>query len=226
MGITRQSPIQRLPGGGNLTGEEIALRRLNLRTLTLGERWIVQRPLHGIERIEQKRLARRFTHPHISLFIGRHHNAALWVAEFHQPVDDRQPRRILRPHGQIELGAANGGGRRDSLNFQGFTAVAHPHFAAQHPQDVLHGLPGCSQKTFRRGNALLEFQLAQGIQLELRPAGQQDRRPAARAGAHRVSGRQRHSRIYRLPTAFPQDFNRTQCADDLAGVFGQHRVER
>ena len=98
----------------------------------------------------------------------------------------------MRTQRQSKFGAANGGGRRNRLHFQRFAAVAPPDFAAQYPQNVLQGLRGGEEEAFRGGRRdLFEFQLTVDVELDLRPAGQQGHRPAARAGAHRFPCGQR-----------------------------------
>jgi hypothetical protein len=84
LGIERQGPLQRLPGGGNLPLQEMLLCGLRpvvgrLRVITarsirrsadpIG---IVKRPLHRIERIQQHGLARGRARLHIGLLIRRH----------------------------------------------------------------------------------------------------------------------------------------------------------
>ena len=85
---------------------------------------------------------------------------------------------------------------------------------------------GGGQETFGRRGDPLQFQLAVGIELELRTVGQQDRDPTARAGPHHFARRQRRARVNRLPAPFAQDFDGSQDAHDLARVLAPGRGDR
>ena len=185
---------------------------------------IVERPLHRIERFDQHGLARCGADRGLGLFVGRHQDQTPWIAEFDQAGEDGQPRRVVGADGEVELGAPDGGGRWHGLHLQWF-AAAHPKFAAQHPQEVVQRLGGGRDEAGRRVRSHLpEFQLAVGVQLELRPVRQQDRHPAIRAGFHGLAGGQHRAGADRSPAAFTPDFDRAQHADDLAGFPSQRQA--
>ena len=146
--IERQRLVNRLTGGVDLTLLEIALCGLNLVAAgiagfgTADRIGVVQRPLHGIKRIDQDGLARRFTELGGGLFIRRDQDAALGIAKFDQPGQDGQAGRVLRFNRQIEFGAAHRGSGVNGFDLQRFAAAAHPDLAAENPQQVLQCLGG------------------------------------------------------------------------------------
>ena len=144
--------------------------------------------MHRIERVDQHGLARRFADLGVGLLVRRHQYAALRVAELDQPVQHGQSGRVGGADRQVELGAANGGGGRQSLNLQQLLVVTDPDFAAQQAQDVLQDVVR-DGNDFPRGD-LLEFQLAVAIEFDLRAIRQQNRGAAALTGPHHLAGRQ------------------------------------
>ncbi len=225
----RQRPVERPAGVRHLPAQQMASRGLGpvagvarvgagdplpLRPAG-GQIGVVERPLHGVERIQQHGLARGFAQLGGRLFVGRHPHAALRVVELDQPVQHRQPRRVAGADREVELGAANGGGRGHGLHFQSFVVAANPRLAADQAQDALRDAGRGGGQPFARSD-LLEFQSAVGVELELRAVDQLQGEPAVRAGPDRVAGRQRRADFGRSPAPFPQHLHGAQNADDFA----------